>query len=241
MRCEVKCMDAADKQEIILNDLQDSYRYPRLNATSITEFLSLIQEKVRLLAPNHKDFRIFQTEPATYRHGSLSVSHARPFGSEYKDKSQRNGFSFEFTCTDTGFSSNIPERFGLYVNCGNGTRDGMMRYNGAYCFLDDLPKIKEIMAQNEVERALFAVKVHAMNETYRAALEVDQKVKDNLAEIDAAYDKYRALQVAAINYRVENYHKPAAIEFSIIPAPTFINIEGTIQKFNVSPPSSFKG
>lgn len=224
-KCEKKC--SASKKSIYEKEekLRAMYEYPRITARSIPEFIDLIRDAIKANFPKSKNYKL--SISGLYFVERI-YSHEKPFDAKHDESKRYPGFKLEYTGSKIEsrgciFGSDVVSLFGLYSGCGYGVGNDMMHYQ-AHIFLDDLPRIKEALQENEDSKKKYATVVDEMNIKHMQSYNSDDYITIKQKDIDAAYAKYQRLRLDLKRYETDVYADPAKKDFKKIPFPALNDV-----------------
>jgi len=202
-QCENKCK----KKEIAAlekkNQLETQYNYPRLNATSIDEYVAFVNIELKKMFPKITEILVVNNVRVVHWSRSASSKQVEPTDTgielsvDVRVKYLRvNGWTEE---------SNILKRFGIHTHSGGGG-NSIMHYPGSTIYLDDLPKIKDIFKKNNEIRNGLNAQIIKLNDKFMTQIDNDRNIKN--------YDKI----IEELNHQIKQtvYAKQTYIDITYV-------------------------
>jgi hypothetical protein len=216
--CEVECtrIRETNRLENIRKQNIDYWRnYPRLNATSMAEVVSMCIEASKQIEPSSElddlYFKVSYIENASNSH-SCPIGGVTAWGSQRREEGVILGYPalngrIKFIYKKNNHKLDIFDRCGIRgVSTGSGNGGGSVNYSSydVNIWLDDFPLLKEKIEKEQQAISDHERLISKQHNIYVSSYQADESYKSNNEEINKLQDQINILQAKMGEYRHSN-------------------------------------
>lgn len=216
--CRVKCKDLEEKKEkekVRIENIDYWRNYPRLNATSMAEVVSMCIEASKKIEPSSElgelSFKVRYEANSSNSH-SCPINGVTAWGSQRREPGAILGYpslsgQIKFIYKNSKHKLDIFDSCGIRgISTGSGGGGGSVSYSSydVNIWLDDFPLLKEKIEKEQQSIHDHERLISKHHNIYVSSYQADEMYKSNNEEINKLQDQMNILQAKMGTYRHSN-------------------------------------